>query len=74
MRLNGKQICERDCPDRSPSCHGTCEKYLQFHEDRKAQNEAKLKEKTIDRMNTDSIRRAKNGNYNSIRRYRPKEK
>lgn len=24
--------CRKDCPDRSGTCHGTCEKYKTFHD------------------------------------------
>ena len=26
--------CERACPDRTPECHGKCEKYLEWREKR----------------------------------------
>ena len=26
-----KNPCGRDCPDRSETCHGTCEKYKAFY-------------------------------------------
>lgn len=26
--------CKPDCPDRSPTCHGTCKKYMEFFKER----------------------------------------
>lgn len=26
--------CRRDCPDRSPKCHGACEKYAEYRHNR----------------------------------------
>ena len=31
-----KQPCDRDCPNRSATCHGTCEAYLAFERERNA--------------------------------------
>ena len=28
-----KNPCERDCPDRCATCHGTCEKYKKWKKD-----------------------------------------
>lgn len=33
--------CRKDCPDRSPVCHGKCDKYLAFSKERQAENEAR---------------------------------
>ena len=31
-----KQPCDRGCPNRSATCHGTCEAYLAFEKERNA--------------------------------------
>lgn len=33
----------KDCPDRVVSCHSTCTKYLEYREQRDADNEARRK-------------------------------
>lgn len=33
--------CKRECPERSPTCHGKCERYLEWVESRKPELEAK---------------------------------
>ena len=34
-----KQPCEKDCPERSPECHGKCERYKAFQAERMRQYE-----------------------------------
>ncbi len=31
--------CTKDCPKRSPTCHGECEEYLAFFEERQRINQ-----------------------------------
>lgn len=35
QELAVKTTCQKDCPDRSITCHGTCEKYLATVEENK---------------------------------------
>lgn len=34
-----------NCPDRSPTCHGECEKYKQFKAEREVENAERYKER-----------------------------
>jgi hypothetical protein len=34
-----KNPCEKNCPNRSPTCHGKCEKYQLFFKERIKENE-----------------------------------
>ena len=45
MLKNNDCPCTKDCPDRSPTCHGTCPKYKAWVEKR----EAKKKAAAVDR-------------------------
>ncbi len=75
MRIRGVRICEPDCPNRSPECHGKCEKYLKFHQERRAANEERMKQIEISHFTDLSVKRTQAGYFNSVARYRPnKEK
>lgn len=37
--------CRRDCPERSPKCHGACERYAEYSRNRNAINSEKYKQK-----------------------------
>ena len=43
-----KNPCKKDCPDRCPTCHQTCEEYLAFYEYRRRENEQRYKRSRID--------------------------
>ena len=43
-----KNPCQRDCPDRSPTCHQKCEAYLAFFEYRQRENEQRYKKNRMD--------------------------
>jgi hypothetical protein len=47
--------CKKDCPRRSPTCHGKCEKYLDFSRERQAENVARYTYNQI--MHDNEIRR-----------------
>lgn len=34
--------CRKDCPDRTPTCHGTCDRYAQFAAWREEVRKAKI--------------------------------
>lgn len=36
--------CPKDCPDRKPKCHGSCERHQKYQELKVEQKEAKRKE------------------------------
>lgn len=44
MKVNGQKICEPDCPERDPYCHGTCEIYLEFCRQQAERREKNRKE------------------------------
>lgn len=43
-----KVPCEKNCPDRSMTCHSTCKEYLDFVKERKLAKEKKYREDNID--------------------------
>ena len=44
-----KSPCARDCPDRSPTCHGECQKYLDFYNQRREEVKQRIiKYKAVD--------------------------
>ena len=45
MRVRHESPCDRECPDRSGTCHGKCERYASFV----AQMEKRRKMKANDR-------------------------
>ena len=51
----------RDCPDRKPNCHSTCEKYLKFREEREKVYKARQDYNDSMDFYIDSILRHKNG-------------
>ena len=40
-------VYQRDCPDRSPTCHGTCEKYLKESAEAAEKHQAESKKKYV---------------------------
>lgn len=50
-----KSPCDKDCSDRSPTCHGKCVKYLEFYNERQKENEARHTYNSI--MNDNEIQR-----------------
>ena len=40
--------CIRECPDRSPTCHGKCEKYQDFVKDREKERNYRIVKNMID--------------------------
>lgn len=38
--------CKKTCPDRSPTCHGSCKEYLDFRHDRDKMLEEKFRQST----------------------------
>lgn len=40
-------VCKKDCPNRSPKCHATCEAYKEFRKKQEEINEKKKKEQEI---------------------------
>lgn len=39
--------CKKDCPERSATCHATCEKYSEFSEENRKEKEKIKKENYI---------------------------
>lgn len=64
--------CTKNCPDRSPSCHGACEKYARFaawceHKRQERHQEAIVKQIVIDMVLRCQKRRMGTRNQQSIR-------
>lgn len=54
-----KQPCERDCPNRSVTCHSECEKYKAFTEEIKSKRDEKQKKTCMDCFTFDRVMRVK---------------
>lgn len=65
MRTQNDSPCAPDCPNRSPHCHGTCEKYAAFT--------AQRKEKLSGQWKGSIWTSAKTGAYCKGAKYRPKK-
>jgi hypothetical protein len=39
--------CDKNCPERSPTCHSMCERYQSYHKKKLAENAERLKQKQI---------------------------
>ena len=65
MRTQNDSPCAPDCPDRSPHCHASCEKYAAFAEQRKEKRTATWHESIWTS--------AKTGAYCKGAKYRPKK-
>lgn len=54
MRINSVEIpCNKDCTERSPTCHSTCEAYIAFvkaNEEMKKRKQKEYKGQTISRI------------------------
>lgn len=50
--------CEKECPDRSSTCHCTCELYLKYRAMKDAENEARLNSFRMGIYGTDAAERA----------------
>jgi hypothetical protein len=67
--------CCKDCPDRFPGCHGSCEKYITQkaeHDKRAAEYRKAHSVSSVDYQKFDGIMRAarRNGSRNKYRRGR----
>lgn len=40
--------CKKDCPNRSPSCHGQCDAYIAYEKERNAIYEQRAKQRETD--------------------------
>ena len=52
-----KSVCEPDCPDRSPICHGVCEKYLAEHAKNIDRRKEKQKKALLDNYTIDTVKK-----------------
>ena len=39
LQIRNDSPCDRDCPERSPTCHGSCERYAVYDRERKQRRE-----------------------------------
>lgn len=61
--------CEKDCPERSSTCHSTCERYLKYRERKIAECEERAKTANLEgcvtagskRIKRDAIMKQKRG-------------
>ena len=60
-----KSPCEKNCPDRSPTCHGECEKYLEYYAHRRKIDKAKLGDETIGYLKDIHKKRKARWEYNN---------
>lgn len=49
--------CEKDCAERSSTCHSTCELYLKYHERKLAESEERAKMSKMDSYETAGSKR-----------------
>ena len=71
MRRDVETDCPQDCPDRSPTCHGECEKYLAAWNKRKAENNAAILRAKADEYKYEMLRQTKQRGGLSLNHLRP---
>lgn len=59
--------CKRDCPERSPTCHAHCEKYLTWVESRQPELKARAQRQTAESHYLDHVT-ARNDRLRKFRR------
>lgn len=50
-----KSPCKKGCPDRTPTCHSECEKYLSYYEHCRARGKERRKQGDIDGYIKDAV-------------------
>lgn len=58
IQIRNDSPCDRDCPERSPTCHGSCERYRQYTARRKDQKRAAAGENVWTRSKVNLANRA----------------
>ena len=60
-----KQPCVKDCPNRSPTCHGDCEKYLEYFEHRREISKMRVEDETTGYLKSSRQKRKSRWQYNN---------
>lgn len=60
-----KQPCVKECPNRSPTCHGDCEKYLEYFAKRREIDLLKREDETIGYLKDSRKKRKARWEYNN---------
>ena len=71
LRQKPADVCGLNCEQRHPGCHATCERYLDFHEKRRAILDENTRKRLANSFTTDSIRRCREGTRGTWKKYRP---
>lgn len=73
-RSNPNIECQKDCPDRSATCHASCDKHRLAWEARRELNEKRQKQYEVSAYQIKEVRKSKNcrGAPHVINNYRPK--
>ncbi len=48
--MNGKNVCVKDCPDRSAGCHANWEKYQAYYRENAERRDQRIKEKQAEML------------------------
>lgn len=73
MKLKPDDVCESTCPGRTPTCHGSCEKYLAVYREHRAIEAEYQKKAIINDYTTREVHKSKAGiGRSSLARYKPK--
>lgn len=67
-----KTGCDKDCANRSPTCHATCEKYLAAWKERRERNEKLKKQGEITAYTIEEVRKTKRNGHHGLKKLRPK--
>ena len=68
--MHKENPCKRDCPERSPTCHAECEKYLTWVESRQPELKAKAQQQIAEGNYIDHV----NARNERLRKSRRKTK
>ena len=61
-----KQPCSKECENRSPTCHGSCEAYLEYFEHRRKLDIAKREDEAIGYLKESRKKRKSRWQKNNI--------
>lgn len=62
-----KQPCKQKCPQRSSTCHGTCEKYKRYTEAKEALYAARQAAREVDSYVSNNVNRSKHNKHRSTK-------
>ena len=67
-------ICPKDCENRSPTCHGECQKYLDYFQENVRKNDEKAKSRAVDEYQAIERRKSKIAKARSIGKFNYRNK